>query len=220
MHASAPERRNMSHYCAIVAPMSRSRRVATCLGLLLAAASALPATAQKPGEIALSGRVLTAAAAQSEGRATVLLFDDLNVSTAAMEWAKKAAIEYVARAPQGSAWALLTTSGEPRLALTSDVAAMTAAVAKVTSHSEALGTTAATQTTGLTEKMHGGGSNDEVLQNHSAHSLDTLGAAVAYTAALPGPPVLVVISTGFPVDFPANGTNLNDPVRRMNDAAR
>lgn len=181
----------------------------------------LPLGAQQKGEITMSAHALTQAMLAGNGTQVALVFDDLNTAPASMEWAKRAAADYVTAAPAGTRWAVITTSGVVKQPFTSDAATVKAVLAKLSSHAEAVDPTSASQITGLTEKMHGGGNADESLQNQSAHSLDELGAALSYAAAQPGGPTTVILaSNGFPTDFPANGTNLNQQMEQLNTAAR
>lgn len=200
--------------------MSRPSRAAFSLAGLLIANLCLPLAAQQKGEIIVSAHPLTQAMLADNNPQVALVFDDLNTSPASMQWAKRAAAAYVSSAPAGTRWAVITTSGVLKQPFTADAAAVKAALAKLSSHAEAIDPTSASPTSALTEKMHGGGNADESLQNESSHSLDELGAALAYVASQPGGPATVVLaSNGFPTDFPANGTNLNDQLERLNAAA-
>ncbi|MGH9394019.1 MAG: VWA domain-containing protein [Terriglobales bacterium] len=152
-------------------------------------------------------------------RSIALLFDDISTDAQMLDWARRAAADYVEKNGASSdRWAVLTTSGTMHLDFTSDRSAVTAML----NHLATQGT--ASQAVQLnarakTDVMHGGGNADEQTEGISAHTLDGISAALAYTARQPGEPVLVFTSTGFPTDFPANGTNLNRQVESLRQAA-
>lgn len=167
------------------------------------------------------GKPVTVTVADSAApRNVALLFDDASTGAISMSWARDGALAALpAAARSGERWAVLTTSGLLRVPFTSDLAAVRSGLRQLQSHAQQFGTTAAAGTPGRTERMHQGGSSDEMLQNQSALTLDRIGEALAYVAAQPGANLLVVVSTGFPTEFPANGANLDHALLTLKSAA-
>lgn len=173
--------------------------------------------------VTVSAREVSRPAAEANAaprqRSITLLFDDLSSSTDALNWARRAAADYVDKgwAP-GDRWAILTTSHTLQLPFTSDRAAVAATLAQVTSQGTAA-QAVQLNARAKTNVMHGGGNADEQAQTISSHTLDGIASAIDYAAAQPGRSVLVFTSTGFATDFAANGTNLNDQLDRLRVSA-
>lgn len=152
-------------------------------------------------------------------RSIAFLFDDLSTDAESLDWARRAAADYVIKGGvEGDRWAVLTTSRTLHLDYTSDRAAVTAVLDKLATQGKA---NQATQLSARakTDVMHGGGTADEQTQAVSAYTLDGISNALAYAGAQPGRSVLIFTSTGFPTDFPANGTDLNSQVEAVRQAA-
>src|SRR6185437_7017494 len=172
-----------------------------------------------------NGQAVTLAGFQAETRSgprqrsIAFLFDDLSTDAESLDWARRAAADYVAKGGvAGDRWAVLTTSRTLRLDYTSDRDAVKAVLDRVATQGKA---NQATQLSARakTDVMHGGGNADEQTQAVSAYTLDGISNALAYAGAQPGQSVLIFTSTGFPTDFPANGTDLNSQVERLRQAA-
>jgi len=172
-----------------------------------------------------NGQAVTLAGFQAETRSgprqrsIAFLFDDLSTDAESLDWARRAAADYVAKGGvAGDRWAVLTTSRTLRLDYTSDRDAVKTVLDRVATQGKA---NQATQLSARakTDVMHGGGNADEQTQAVSAYTLDGISNALAYAGAQPGQSVLIFTSTGFPTDFPANGTDLNSQVERLRQAA-
>jgi len=152
-------------------------------------------------------------------RSIAFLFDDLSTDAESLDWARRAAADYVEKGGvAGDRWAVLTTSRTLHLDYTSDKDAVKAVLDRIATQGKA---NQATQLSARakTDVMHGGGTTDEQTQAVSAYTLDGISSALAYAGAQPGQSVLIFTSTGFPTDFPANGTDLNSQVERVRQAA-